>query len=57
MSQVGGKPPPRFSIDRGPVREGLAVSIANRGVFVRQIDERAASDTTTCAPPRSFTRR
>lgn len=42
----------RFGISRGPVREalrtiereGLAVGIANRGVFVRQIDERAASD-------------
>ena len=42
----------RFGISRGPVREalrtiereGLAVGIANRGVFVRQIDERAASN-------------
>ena len=42
----------RFGISRGPVREalriiereGLAVGIANRGVFVRRIDERAASD-------------
>lgn len=42
----------RFGVSRGPVREalrtieraGLAVGIANRGVFVRQIDERAASN-------------
>jgi DNA-binding GntR family transcriptional regulator len=42
----------RFGVSRGPVREalrtierdGLVVGIANRGVFVRKIDERAASD-------------
>ncbi len=42
----------RFGVSRGPVREalrivereGLAVGVANRGVFVRQIDERAASN-------------
>ena len=42
----------RFGTSRGPVREalrtverdGLAVGIANRGVFVRLIDDRAASE-------------
>lgn len=42
----------RFGISRGPVREalrtierdGLVVGIANRGVFVRMIDDRAASE-------------
>ena len=42
----------RFGVSRGPVREalrsierdGLVVSIANRGVFVREIDTQAASE-------------
>jgi DNA-binding GntR family transcriptional regulator len=42
----------RFGVSRGPVREalrtiesdGLVVGIANRGVFVRDIDDRAASE-------------
>ena len=42
----------RFGISRGPVREalrtierdGLVVGIANRGVFVRRVDERAAAE-------------
>lgn len=42
----------RFGISRGPVREalrtierdGLVVGIANRGVFVRQIDKHAAAE-------------
>lgn len=42
----------RFGISRGPVREalrtierdGLVVGIANRGVFVRTIDDQAASE-------------
>jgi DNA-binding GntR family transcriptional regulator len=42
----------RFGVSRGPVREalrtierdGLVVGIANRGVFVRDIDDRAAAE-------------
>jgi DNA-binding GntR family transcriptional regulator len=42
----------RFGVSRGPVREalrsierdGLVVAIANRGVFVRAIDNQAASE-------------